>query len=1196
MTRIRLLVVVLAIAAVTVWPGTRGSMVNGQADIEPQAAAQIEALLREKESRSPVERKIDSQLLYALKMSRGQLFAAGVAMAAPDLPHDAGNRVILDVRGEVTTPLLDGLRGLGARVDLAFPEYRTLRVAAPLAVVDAIAALPDVKFVAPKEQGGGASFRSRVRDALQQFQQISGGGVGSATSQGDTTHRAVNARTNTGMDGTGVKIGLLSDGVNHLAASQAAGDLGAITIVPGQGGNGDEGTAMLEIVHDLAPGAELFFATSANGIASMSSNIRTLRFTYHCDIIIDDWFYFAETPLQDGQASNVFSTSNGGLVIQAVKDVTADGALYFAAAGNEGNLSDGTSGTWEGDFADGGATSSPLPAGTLHSFGAQTFNTITCTCQWGLYLFWADPLAGSGNDYDLFVLDSTGTSIVASSTNFQTGTQDPLESISNTLLATGRRAVVVKKAGAAGRFLHLTNLRGRLAIVTSGEIKGHSSVNSQLAFGVGASPAGAAFPGPFTTNSHTETFSSDGPRRIFFNSNGTAITPGNFSATGGQALNKPDIVAADGVSISIASTFGNGTFFGTSAAAPHAGAIAALIKAANTSMTPTQIRAAMIASAIDIEAPGLDRDSGVGIIMADVAVTLFPPAITSQPADKAIVIDQNATFTAASSGNPAPTWQWQASTDGGSNWTNLSEGAQYTGVFTPSLTAVAPLLETSGTKYRALAINSTGSAVTNVVTLTIALPADGNMVQNGTFFNGRTKWLFFEEPDIVHNSGAGGVFEYHKANPTTTASGQAVIFQNTGQAVAAGAPIVAQFDIGNADTIRKRISVLVIDSDFSDLSVCTFWLPANSPLQTYQMKTHPTKAWANASIYFYAASTGTGNYRLDNVTVKPDAAGSSTRTTCVDPMRPAPTLDPAGPNLLTNGDFSTGLGPWGPFFDLTHQLTGGVFEFIRPGTPGVPAGGILQATNQAMTSGQILSASFKLGNSSGVRKRVTVLLHDGDFLDLSACTFWLAPGQVLSTYAMRSYASKAWTNATLSIYAATTGLEQWTRVDDVTFQTTPAATALGTECLEPPVGTFPIANVGDVAASFAGRDVPHAQLMSIAPASDGWAFGAAGWASGQSRGVWLERVDLTDTTTASLTFSSLLLSRGSTASVQVSEDGVEWTTVAGIPPGDGWATIAADLTVFAGRVIYLRFAFDAVEGDMGAAPDTWHVMHVTIVK
>ena len=175
---------------------------------------------------------------------------------------------------------------------------------------------------------------------------------------------------------------MLSDGVTNLAASQASGDLGPVTVLPGQAGSGDEGTAMLEIIHDLAPGAQLYFATAFTSIASFAQNIRDLR-TAGCDIIVDDVFYFTETPFQDGQSSGVISNTNAGVVIQAVKEVTAAGALYFSSAGNSGNLNDNTSGVWEGDFVDGGPAGPPLPpgeTGELHAFpGPQNFNPTTAT-------------------------------------------------------------------------------------------------------------------------------------------------------------------------------------------------------------------------------------------------------------------------------------------------------------------------------------------------------------------------------------------------------------------------------------------------------------------------------------------------------------------------------------------------------------------------------------------------------------------------------------------------------------------------------------------------------------------------------------------------------------------------------------------------------------------------------------------------
>jgi hypothetical protein len=103
------------------------------------------------------------------------------------------------------------------------------------------------------------------------------------------------------LDGTGLKIGVLSNGVGGLAEAQARGELGAVTVLPGQfGTTAGEGTAMLEIIHDIAPGEQLYFATAFTGPAQFAQNIRDLR-AAGCDIIVDDVFYFLETPFQDGQ-------------------------------------------------------------------------------------------------------------------------------------------------------------------------------------------------------------------------------------------------------------------------------------------------------------------------------------------------------------------------------------------------------------------------------------------------------------------------------------------------------------------------------------------------------------------------------------------------------------------------------------------------------------------------------------------------------------------------------------------------------------------------------------------------------------------------------------------------------------------------------------------------------------------------------
>ena len=124
-----------------------------------------------------------------------------------------------------------------------------------------------------------------------------------------------------------------------------------------------------------------------------------------------------------------------------------------------------------------------------------------------------------------------------------------------------------------------------------------------------------------------ETYSSDGPRRIFYRSDGTPITPDNFlfATQGGTLLQKDDIAAADCAS---GHAPGFSIFCGTSAATPHAGAIAALIKSGFPQLTSRQILDSMKGTALDIMTPGVDRDSGSGIVMANLAVA----ALATNPA------------------------------------------------------------------------------------------------------------------------------------------------------------------------------------------------------------------------------------------------------------------------------------------------------------------------------------------------------------------------------------------------------------------------------------------------------------------------------------------------------------------------------------------------------------------------------------
>jgi Bacterial Ig-like domain (group 3)/Subtilase family len=635
--------------------GDRTAGANG---ISHFAANQMQALQQEKYSRTQAQQKIDSNILYTERMLQGQAAAPGVPFLNTGVDLDASNHIVVDMVANVTDSLLSSLSAVGAKILYSNVGLRSIRATLPPDKIEEIAALPDVIFISPRQESrhsgrnmapesagaqdlhlapGFAARATKVRRMLGTLQSASTPGTpitwqGKVGTEGDLTHQALDARGAYGINGAGLKIGVLSDGVTSRALSQATRDLPptcgtspCLTVLSGQAGAGDEGTAMLEIIHDMVPGADLFFATADNSITSFAANIRALH-AAGCQVIVDDVFYFIETPFQDGQTAAVVSTTQGGVVTQAVNDVVAQGVFYFSSAGDEGGLDAGTSGTFEGDFVP-QAAASPLPIGNVHNFGGGNgFDTITTPGEQVVGLFWADPLGGSHNDYDLYLLNSTGASILGASTNIQNGTQDPVELIGSANVINNNRLVVFQHTGAANRFIHLVLFRGRLAVATSGETHGHSAASG--AYTVAATPAAVSeaaptpngpFPGPFVSSDKTEIFSSDGLRHIFFNGDSTAITPGNFSATGGTVLNKPDIAAADGVSVTGVGGFGS-PFYGTSAAAPSAASVAALVLSADATLDAAQMRTALTTTAIDIMAPGFDRDSGSGIIMALPAV------------------------------------------------------------------------------------------------------------------------------------------------------------------------------------------------------------------------------------------------------------------------------------------------------------------------------------------------------------------------------------------------------------------------------------------------------------------------------------------------------------------------------------------------------------------------------------------------
>lgn len=516
--------------------------------------------------------------------------------AASQLLYDENGNVGVRFTSGQVDALLPSLQALGLQVTGSRPDLNFVEGFLPKASIPALQSLTTQGLL------GALPINKPVLSA------------GAIVDNGDFPMQSnrVRATLPSKFDGTGVQVGVLSDSYNALRTAQAdinSGDLPAsVNVVqdlsPGVGT--DEGRAMLQIVHDIAPGASLSFATAFLGEASFAQNIQSLA-NAGASVIVDDVGYLTEPMFQEG------------VIAQAVNTVTqTNGVTYFNANGNQSNTGyDSSNIRFTGDTIPGFA------AGSFYDFdptsGVDT--RIRLTLAPGsvrLTMQWDDPFyttSGVKTDLDMYLLLAGTNTVLSVANDDNIASQVPNEIIAGTV-GGGLLPVDIMIHSYAGP------IPGRIKFVAYAS---QGTVINEYGGSPTSVPHGAATGSiavaavPYYDQKNPENFTSLGPSDILFSPTGVRLASPEVRPT-------PLISAPDGANTTFfsgdipqdADTIPN--FRGTSAAAPHAAGVAALLKQANPGFTPAQMRNRLTSTAVDLSAPGYDHLTGYGLIDAYTAI------------------------------------------------------------------------------------------------------------------------------------------------------------------------------------------------------------------------------------------------------------------------------------------------------------------------------------------------------------------------------------------------------------------------------------------------------------------------------------------------------------------------------------------------------------------------------------------------